>query len=184
MAAFDGLVKQLIGRPIGWHTTPDITNGEWEWLSINRPRLFSELPLCDGAMAFAHLLSTQYEYEGPISLNRQTRQFTIEWLTAIPRSTTFKYAAQDKIEWARRNFPGWNVCIGPYSKDKMKQAKVGDILIDDRLDNLKGWVEMGGQGIYHPTNGGFKNTIEALAEASLTTLPGLWQDGKRVPATP
>jgi hypothetical protein len=184
MAAFDVLVKGLLGRAVGWETTPDITDGEWLWLSENHPHMFDKLPKCDGAEEFAFLLREQYQFVGPIDrLNHPNRKFEIEWLTAIPRSSTFKYASQDKILWARRNFPGWDVCLGPYSRDKMNQARIGDILIDDRLDNIKAWVGKGGQGIYHPTNMGFENTMKALAEAAATSLPGLWKDGKKVGVT-
>lgn len=173
-AAFDVLVKGWLGRPIGWHEAVDITNAEWDWLSINHPRMFAELPVCEGASEFGAWIK---EYRDGVD------GFDIVFLTAIPRSTTFKYAAQDKISWANKNFP-FPVCIGPYSKDKMKLARIGDILIDDRIDNLKGWSEMGGQGIYHPTNGGFaafEHTKTALIDCTSHTLPGIWKAGKKEP---
>lgn len=169
-ANFNVYVEPLLGRKLGWEDTADITDGEWAWLSENEPHLFAKLPLCDGMEKFYFHLQEIYIIP---------KLFTVEWLTAIPRAYTFKYATQDKIIWARTHIPGPKVCIGPYSRDKVQQARIGDVLIDDRLDNLKAWAGKGGQGIYHPTNGDFGNTVIAMADCARTTLPGIWKAGKR-----
>jgi diphthamide synthase subunit DPH2 len=56
------------------------------------------------------------------------------------------------------------VTIGPYSRDKWKHVKnPGDILIDDRADNIEEWIAAGGIGILHDTNDG-ERTIRILKE--------------------
>jgi hypothetical protein len=42
------------------------------------------------------------------------------------------------------------VRIGPFSRDKWKHAKGGDVLVDDRPENIHDWVTKGGgHGILH-----------------------------------
>jgi len=73
-----------------------------------------------------------------------------EILTAIPRRTTLASAEQDKRDWVKKYFGDIPVNIGPYSKDKWKHATPGDILIDDRTDNIDSWINQGqGVGILH-----------------------------------
>lgn len=183
-AAFDKPAKSLLGRPIGWGEAVDITDAEWMWLASERPRLFAELPVCDGALEFAAMLREHYQYDeelGEVNLAYPNKVFKLEWLTAIPRNTSFKYATMDKVVWGLKNFPGIDVCIGPYSRDKMNLAGIGEILIDDRLSNLQAWAGKGGQAIYHPTGSDFKNTCLALADCVRSTFPGIWKDGKREP---
>lgn len=92
-----------------------------------------------------------------------------EMLTAIPRRATVPTAEVDKIKWMKDNFGHFNikVNIGPYSRDKWKWAKPGDILIDDRADNIQEWNAAGGIGILHDTN----NVAPTLATLKLLTKP-------------
>lgn len=55
------------------------------------------------------------------------------------------------------------VNIGPFSKDKWKHAKKGDILIDDRPDNIEEWHGAEGIGILHLYDN-FENTKNKLKE--------------------
>jgi 5'(3')-deoxyribonucleotidase len=78
----------------------------------------------------------------------------VQVLTAIPRRTSMPQAEEQKRRWfvKHRDIFGDNVTvvIGPYSADKWKHAKPGDILIDDRTDNISAWVTKGsGIGVYH-----------------------------------
>lgn len=75
----------------------------------------------------------------------------VEILTALPRRTSLPTAEQDKKDWIKKYFSNTiNVRIGPYSRDKWKHANPGDILVDDRPDNIEDWEEKGnGIGILH-----------------------------------
>lgn len=181
MAGFDKYVKPKLGRSVGQNPgEKDITEGEWTWLRETHPHLFGELPVCDGAFEFAQYLRENYMYVKDMQYVAHPGAFVVEFLTAIPRSASFKYACTDKIMWCGQNFPDFPVCIGPYAKDKMKLSKVGDILIDDRVDNVEQWAAMGGQAIYHERETLFDLTKEALEDATSHTFPGVWKKGKRV----
>jgi hypothetical protein len=55
------------------------------------------------------------------------------------------YAAQDKVWWADKHFPGIPVFLGPFSHDKWRHCKnPDDILIDDRHSNCHEWIAAGG----------------------------------------
>ena len=66
------------------------------------------------------------------------------FLTALPHDYSMPYAAQDKAWWADRHFPGIPVFLGPFSHDKWRHCKAGDILIDDRHSNCSEWRSAGG----------------------------------------
>lgn len=89
----------------------------------------------------------------------------VKILTAIPRRTTMPHAEQDKRDWIAKYIgPGVHVAIGPYSRDKWKHARPGDILIDDREDNIQAWGEKGlGHGILHITHN-LQDTYDKLAK--------------------
>lgn len=88
-------------------------------------------------------------------------------LTAIPRKKTMPEAEADKRHWCNVEmldsvFNGEvvEVLIGPHSKDKQNHCKPGDILIDDRADNIEQWEAKGGIGILH--DGDVDATINLL----------------------
>jgi 5'(3')-deoxyribonucleotidase len=89
----------------------------------------------------------------------------VKILTAIPRRTSMPHAEQDKRDWIAKYIgPGVHVAIGPYSRDKFKHCNPGDILIDDRADNIEAWGEKGlGHGILHITNN-VQDTYDKLAK--------------------
>lgn len=74
-------------------------------------------------------------------------------LTALPRKQTYPDADADKLAWVRRYssvFGQVEFYAASSSRNKWKYAKRGDILIDDREDNIKDWVNFGdGIGIHH-----------------------------------
>ena len=67
------------------------------------------------------------------------------FLTALPHDYSMPYAASDKVWWAHQHFPGVTVFLGPFSHDKWRHCKPGDILIDDRTSNCEEWIRSGGQ---------------------------------------
>lgn len=88
-------------------------------------------------------------------------------LTALPRISSVPEAQNDKNWWVDhyRNevFCGDRpkVNVGPFSRDKWRHCKFGDILIDDRADNCKSWTGVGGFAIHHAGND-VQSTIERL----------------------
>ena len=107
-----------------------------EWLKVKGDgRLFRDLPLmprCDELVSLA-------------SSYRDELGWKLLFLTAIPHDNDVPWAFWDKIVWAHKHFPDIPVHFGPYSFDKQKHCKRGDILVDDRTDNCSQWRQAGGQ---------------------------------------
>lgn len=68
----------------------------------------------------------------------------LRFLSALPRNNDMTWAIWDKCQWAMEHFPGVPVFLGPYSYDKWKHCRPGDILIDDRTSNCVEWANVGG----------------------------------------
>ena len=149
VADFDSYVSALLGRPIGWGATQDLTDVEWERLA-SVDRLYFQMPLMPDAtklIAYIKSLSTR---------------FHVQFLTAVPRRSTIPSAKDDKQAWVDKYFPGMRMDIGPYSHHKQKWCKPGDILIDDRPSNIEQWTAVGGIAIYH--TGDVDDSIKRLNE--------------------
>ena len=147
VADFDSYVSALLGRPIGWGATQDLTDVEWERLA-SVDRLYFQMPLMPDAtklIAYIKSLSTR---------------FHVQFLTAVPRRSTIPSAKDDKQAWVNKYFPGMRMDIGPYSHHKQKWCKPGDILIDDRPSNIEQWTAAGGIAIFH--TGDVNATIKYL----------------------
>jgi len=136
VADFDSYVSILLGRKIGWDSSTDLTDEEWERLaSVDRLYYqFSLMPDATKLVAYVKSLSTR---------------FHVGFLTAVPRRSTIPSAKDDKQAWVNKYFPGMRMDIGPYSHHKQKWCKPGDILIDDRPSNIEQWTAVGGIAIYH-----------------------------------
>jgi hypothetical protein len=67
-------------------------------------------------------------------------------LTALPFDAEhpWQYASTDKKSWCDKYLPGFPMFVGPYSHDKQKHCKTGDILIDDKWSNCEEWELKGG----------------------------------------
>jgi 5'(3')-deoxyribonucleotidase len=78
-----------------------------------------------------------------------TKEYNLLFLTAVPKGNDVKWAFYDKVVWAQNYFPDIPVHFGPFSKDKWQHCQPGDILIDDRLSNIKEWRVAGGIAIHH-----------------------------------
>lgn len=63
-----------------------------------------------------------------------------------------------KHEWVERELPGVPLILRT-AKHKKDFAAPNTILIDDRPENVEGWIEAGGIGILHEST---QKTIEAL----------------------
>ena len=103
------------------------------------------------------------------SLKRKGFVDQVEFLTAIPHDGTVPYAFQDKVDWVRSMVPYlWNVRFGPYSSDKWKHCRAGDILIDDRADNCEEWIAAGGRAhVFRGAEGAIRFLQETLVEKLL-----------------
>jgi hypothetical protein len=68
-----------------------------------------------------------------------------------------------KHEWSERELPGVPLLLRS-AQHKKDFADEKSILIDDREDNVNGWIEKGGIGIIHTST---KNTIKKLKELGI-----------------
>jgi len=152
VADFDAYAKEILGysTPGGKRYPLD----DWAKISAN-PRFYRHLEVCAGAdllVNCAWALAKRHSYD-------------VKFLTAIPRANDVPWCFNDKVEWAQQCFPGIPVWFGPYSNDKYKHCQPGDVLIDDRDDNVNEWTAAGGIGILHQGNvGATLKTLYASVE--------------------
>jgi hypothetical protein len=75
----------------------------------------------------------------------------VRFLTALPHDYSVPFAPWDKILWAMERFERIPVLFGPFSYDKWRHCKPGDILIDDRTSNCIEWENAGGHSHIYKT---------------------------------
>lgn len=116
-------------------------DGRWNqtvWQQLrNIPNLYYQLPkttIADQLVDLARSFRDQFGWQ-------------VNILTAVPRANDCPEAFHDKILWIQKYYPDLRVRFGPYSKDKSKHCSSGDLLIDDREENIKDWAIQGGQVI-------------------------------------
>jgi FMN phosphatase YigB (HAD superfamily) len=68
-----------------------------------------------------------------------------------------------KHEWVERELSGVPLLLRS-AKHKKDLADTDSILIDDRIDNIEGWIEKGGKGIHHIST---VDTIKQLKDLGL-----------------
>jgi hypothetical protein len=68
-----------------------------------------------------------------------------------------------KNHWVERELPGVHLILRN-AKHKKDFAGPNNILIDDRIDNVNGWIDAGGIGILHTSA---ENTINELKKLNL-----------------
>lgn len=139
IADFDAWVMEKMGRTFDHQTGPKDDKEMWAFLA-GFPNLYFDLP----PMPYAKEL---WEFVHSVGC-------PVKILTALPRRSTMPEAESDKRKWfvTHREIFGDTVDfnVGPFSRDKWKHAKPGDILIDDRLDNVTAWATKGqGVAVYH-----------------------------------
>jgi hypothetical protein len=83
-----------------------------------------------------------------------------ELLSAPSRQNDSRVAKND---WVERELPGVHLILRS-AKHKKDFAGPKNILIDDRSDNIDGWVQSGGIGILHTSA---SNTIQKLLDLGL-----------------
>jgi 5' nucleotidase, deoxy (Pyrimidine), cytosolic type C protein (NT5C) len=151
LADFDAFVFEKMGRTFN-HADGPQDDEMWKFL-ITVPRLYRILRPTKYAFELWHAL---HSYGAPVEI-----------LTGIPRRYPIPGAEDDKEEWVHLYFsPEVKVNFGPYSMDKWKWAKNGDILVDDRQDVIQSWINQGlGIGVLHDYSD-HQKTIEALKLAT------------------
>ena len=136
VADFKGYARRVLKKePDSNFRYPD---NEWKRLKDN-PRIYRDLQVKDGAEDLV-----KWCHEWCIRNNE-----SLLFLTALPRNNDIHWAIWDKINWAKKHFPGIPVHFGPYSGDKWRHCKEGDILIDDRESNCREWEAAGGKSFQY-----------------------------------
>lgn len=115
----------------------------------NRP---SDAKMWAGIKAIPHFYAKLPPIERTALLFKELRrEYRLEILTAIPKPHWgIENAAEDKIEWCRRNL-GKDVSVHIVYREQKKEYALGKhcILIDDLAKNVKEWNELGGFGIQY-----------------------------------
>lgn len=109
---------------------------DWQKI-LNSERLFLTLPKMPHA---DQLVSVARKFRDQLGWN-------LMFLTAIPHYNDVHWAFWDKVLWAQQYYPDIPVHFGPYSEDKQKHCRPGDVLVDDRPDNCARWRAAGGTSI-------------------------------------
>jgi hypothetical protein len=118
-----------------------IPQADWDKLKEDY-RFYSKLPLKPGAHALVQRCRDAVS-------NGQADG--LAFLTALPHDYSGQWASYDKVFWAHKHFEGIPVFFGPFSYDKYRHCKPGDILIDDRHSNCSEWIAAGGRSHIYTT---------------------------------
>lgn len=148
VADFDAFIYENLGS--SFKNESDETDAEmWNFIK-SVPHFYSQLPRMDGA----HEL---------VNFARSLAQ-KVEFLTAIPRKVEIPTAESDKRVWLACHFGSdIPVRIGPYSRDKWLHCSPGDILVDDRADNIHEWIHNGnGFGVLHKSTSMTKTILKSV----------------------
>lgn len=138
VADFNSYAKKKLNIDRIPHTHSD---ENWNKLSSNL-RLFRDLektPEADRLVKFCQLVCKE-------------KNWTLLFLTAVPKDDDVPWAYYDKIIWAQKYYPDIPVMFGPKASDKWRHCQPGDILIDDRPSNCEEWKLAKGYAILHLGN--------------------------------
>jgi hypothetical protein len=143
-----------------WHKENErIPQEDWDKIKMNS-HFYRELPLKENAHDLVQFCRDAVSN----GLADELR-----FLSALPRNNDMTWAVWDKVLWAQEHFEGIPVFLGPYSYDKWKHCKPGDILIDDRTSNCEEWIRAGGHAhIYRTWEG-----CQPWLEQTLNPMPEL-----------
>lgn len=123
--------KAIVNR--NWNYGERIPESDWARVKA-RQRFYRDLPVKPGA---TELVEWCQDYKDRTDCG-------LFFLTALPHDYSMPWASQDKVWWANDHFPRIPVFFGPFSHDKWRHCKAGDILIDDRTSNCEEWRSAGG----------------------------------------
>lgn len=134
VADWQPYAEQFLGLRWDYLKGERIPQHEWDKLKEDY-RFYSKLPIKPGAYELV-------EYSRNLLATGKIEH--LAFLTALPHDYSGQYASWDKCFWADKHFPGIPVFFGPFSYDKWRHCKPGDILIDDRHSNCSEWRAAGG----------------------------------------
>ena len=141
VADWDRRATEILGKPQPVNLA-GVIEDRWpqeDWDNLRtRSRFYLDLPKMPQADRMVNLARNL----------RDTMDYTVLFLTAIPKNNDMPWAIYDKVLWVQENYPDIAVHFGPYSQDKHVHCTPGDILVDDRRDNCVAWEEAGGAAIY------------------------------------
>jgi hypothetical protein len=143
LAAFDENVERRFGAP------PSVLGDERMWQLVNNHEDFwIAMPLKEGA---AELWAAALPFKPVV-------------LTGCPRSN-YEQAAAHKREWVAGHFGSDIKVITCLSRDKqLHLIEPGDVLVDDRVQNIKRWRKVGGVGVlYHNHEQAIREMLAAMA---------------------
>jgi hypothetical protein len=132
VADWMGEARRIVKR--NWNYGERIPDEDWNKVKA-KSRFYRDLPIKEGA----HELVDYCRLAVANGLADEVR-----FLTALPHDFSVPFAPYDKVFWATERFPDIPVLFGPYSHDKYKHCKPGDILIDDRTSNCEEWAKAAG----------------------------------------
>ena len=147
----DGVVadfNEYAYRVHGFDSEVEYPDELWNQIAQN-PRLYRDLkktPYADDLVNYCRNFANKHK-------------LNLLFLTAVPKSNRLHWAFTDKVDWARLYFPDVPVHFGPFSKDKHIHCSLNDVLIDDRMSNIRDWINASGIGILHET---YEMTIDKL----------------------
>jgi 5'(3')-deoxyribonucleotidase len=132
-------------------------NGRWPEKSWHRlvdaPHFYRHLP----KMPLAdELVKLAYRFRDELG-------WDVKILTAIPTKNEVPDVFQDKFDWIAEYYPGIRICFGPYSYDKYRHARPGDILVDDRASNCEEWAETGATAV-RVLSQNYQGALDQLAD--------------------
>ena len=139
-------------------------NGRWPEKSwgrlIEAPNFYRHLPKMPRA---DELVKLAYRFKNELG-------WDIKILTAIPTKNEVPDVFQDKFDWIAEYYPGIRICFGPYSTDKHRHARPGDILVDDRESNCQEWTATGERAV-RVLSRNYQAALDELTDI-LNTLKG------------
>ena len=124
--------RAIVNR--SWEYGERIPDSEWDKVKAKQ-RFYRDLPIKDGAHELVEFCRSAVA-DGLAD--------DLRFLTALPHDYSVPFAPWDKTLWAQERFPNIPVLFGPFSHDKWRHCKPGDILIDDRTSNCDEWHRAGG----------------------------------------
>ena len=146
--------RHIVNR--NWNYGERIPDSDWNKVKA-KARFYRDLPIKPGAHELVEFCRRAVA-DGMAS--------ELRFLTALPHDFSVPFAPYDKVFWATERFPNIPVLFGPYSHDKYKHCRPGDILIDDRTSNCIEWANAGGYSHIYRTWEECKPWLEQILIAS------------------
>ena len=138
LSDLDKHVRKLIGKSL--HEFGSSQEG-WDAVQPYKDNFFTDMdPMPDAHNLVQGVLDIAGQFDLAISV-----------LTAVPKIGRMPTARIQKHYWIDEHFPEFSGSfnIGPHAQHKQFHCIPGDILIDDNIQNIVQWDNVGGYGIYH-----------------------------------